>query len=141
MPYLADLLPFMVIFERMLWPQSGPPAYYHQTPVLDSLFNNVAGLRGSTLLNREFNTSIFLWFPKFLTTPILKNTFISRSFSLTRGCPRVYTRPSLWCRQFFYQNQNDVNTFSKEASINSIHYPSVRYEIWSLHRSSHPELF
>ena len=25
MPYLADLLPFMVIFERMLWRQSRPP--------------------------------------------------------------------------------------------------------------------
>ena len=30
MPYLADLLPFMVIFERTLWRQSGPPAYHHQ---------------------------------------------------------------------------------------------------------------
>ena len=29
MPYLADLLPFMVIFERMLWWRSGPPAYHH----------------------------------------------------------------------------------------------------------------
>ena len=45
---------------------------------------------------------------------------------------------------FLYQNQYDVTTFSKEASIHSIHDPSVRYEIleiWSLHRSSHPELF
>ena len=31
MPYLADLLPFMVIFKRMLWRQSGPAAYHHQT--------------------------------------------------------------------------------------------------------------
>ena len=30
MPYFADLLPFMVIFEWMLWRQSGPPAYHHQ---------------------------------------------------------------------------------------------------------------
>ena len=29
MPYLADLLPFMIIFERMLWCQSCPPAYHH----------------------------------------------------------------------------------------------------------------
>ena len=29
MPYLADLLPFMVMFKRMLWLQSGPPAYHH----------------------------------------------------------------------------------------------------------------
>ena len=27
---LADLLPFMVNFERTLWRQSGPPAYHHQ---------------------------------------------------------------------------------------------------------------
>ena len=30
-PYLADLLPFMVNFERTLWRQSGPPGYHHQT--------------------------------------------------------------------------------------------------------------
>ena len=30
MPYLADLLLFMVIFEQMLWRQSCPPAYHHQ---------------------------------------------------------------------------------------------------------------
>ena len=29
-PYLADLLPFMVIFKRTLRRQSGPPAYHHQ---------------------------------------------------------------------------------------------------------------
>ena len=29
MPYLADLLPFMVIFEQMLWCQSRPAAYHH----------------------------------------------------------------------------------------------------------------
>ena len=34
MPYLADLLQFMVIFERMLWHQSGTPAYHH--PILRS---------------------------------------------------------------------------------------------------------
>ena len=29
MPYLADLLPFMVIFKQMLWRQSRSPAYHH----------------------------------------------------------------------------------------------------------------
>ena len=29
MPYLADLLPFTVIFKRMLWRQNRPPAYHH----------------------------------------------------------------------------------------------------------------
>ena len=35
-PYLGDLLPFMVIFERTLWRQSGPPAYHHQQPSLEN---------------------------------------------------------------------------------------------------------
>ena len=30
MPYLADLLPFMVLFKRTLGRQSGSPAYHHQ---------------------------------------------------------------------------------------------------------------
>ena len=33
-----------------------------------------------------------------------------------------------------------MNTFSKEASINSIHDPSVRYEIWSSHSKSFWEI-
>ena len=40
MPYLADLLPFMVIFERMLWRQSHPPAYHHPVVCILDIITN-----------------------------------------------------------------------------------------------------
>ena len=39
MPYLADLLPFMVIFKRMLWRKRCPPAYHHQSLVSSEQFS------------------------------------------------------------------------------------------------------
>ena len=41
MPYLADLLPFMVIFEWMLWRQSGPLAYQYQPLTCQSKRNPI----------------------------------------------------------------------------------------------------
>ena len=47
---------------------------HSKTPVLESLFNKVAGLRPSTLLKRSSNTGVFTWILRnFLRTPILKN--------------------------------------------------------------------
>ena len=40
MPYLSDLLPFMVIFERTLWRQSHPPAYHHQIVCILDIITN-----------------------------------------------------------------------------------------------------
>ena len=39
MPYLSDFLPFMVIFERMLWRQSRPLAYHHHVICFLKFFN------------------------------------------------------------------------------------------------------
>ena len=44
MPYLADLLAFMVIFEWMLSRHSGPPAYHHQGEHGEPLKNTCEGV-------------------------------------------------------------------------------------------------
>ena len=49
--YLADLLPFMVIFKWMLWRQSCPPAYHHHIVcILDIITNKFT-----------FSTEIEIW--------------------------------------------------------------------------------
>ena len=40
MPYLSDLLPFMVIFERILWRQSHPPPYHHHIVCILNIITN-----------------------------------------------------------------------------------------------------
>ena len=54
MPYLADLLPFMVIFERMLWRQSHPPAYHHPVVcILDIITNKFTFLIEIEIWNKK----------------------------------------------------------------------------------------
>ena len=54
MPYLADLLPFMVIFKRMLWRQSHPPAYHHPVVcILDIITNKFIFLIEIEIWNKK----------------------------------------------------------------------------------------
>ena len=70
MPYLAGLLPFMVIFEWMLWCQSGPPAYHHHH---DLTYSEVH----ATIRNRKNWVSkewsmMFLWNKKVLKVTLMQ---------------------------------------------------------------------
>ena len=52
--YFTDLLPFMVIFERMLWRQSCPPAYHHPVVcILDIITNKFIFLIEIEIWNKK----------------------------------------------------------------------------------------
>ena len=54
------------------------PKFYRKAPVLESIFNRVAGLRATTLLKRDSNTSVFLW-----NLRIFKNTYFEEHLRTT----------------------------------------------------------
>ena len=72
MPYLADALPFMVIFWSMFWRQRGPPAYHITCHIWhEALYNNSSQLEYMNLdvtcdVTVFVNRPLLIWLQYFI---------------------------------------------------------------------------